>query len=257
MVFRWLRRIRRAYYLRKKRIPFDVWQSSIDPLPVLRGLTNAELNRLRELSSLFLYEKAINGARGMEVTETMRVQVAAQACLPILNLDLDYYDGWHEVIIYPDTFIVQHEEIDAAGVVHQRRRVLEGEAWDRGPVIFSWQDACPDHSAPEAGANVIIHELSHKLDMLNGEANGMPPLHAAMDRRQWTNIFTQAFERIQYQGESGADLLIDPYAAESPGEFFSVTSEYFFVAPHILNASFPQVYQQLSDFYRQDPLSRY
>jgi Mlc titration factor MtfA (ptsG expression regulator) len=93
--------------------------------------------------------------------------------------------------------------------------------------------------------------------MLNGEANGMPPLNASMDRRQWTDIFTQAFDRIQYQREADDDLVIDPYAAESPGEFFSVTSEYFFVAPHILNGSFPQVYQQLSIFYRQDPLSRY
>lgn len=256
MVFHWLRRLQRIYYLRKKRIPIGLWQSSVDRLPVFQRLTNTELNRLRGLSSLFLHEKAINGARGLEVTEEMRIQVAAQASLLILNLDLDYYDGWHEIIIYPDSFVVQHEEVDAAGVVHQRRRVLDGEAWGRGPVIFSWEDARLNSLGPATGSNVIIHELAHKLDMLNGEANGMPPLHRTMNRQQWTDVFTQAFNQLTAQLEVFEDETIDPYAADSPGEFFSVTTEYFFEAPQILFQEYPKVYEELRKFFRQDPLGR-
>lgn len=255
MVFHWLRRLQRIYYLRKKRIPIGIWQSSVDRLPVLQRLTNTELNRLRGLSSLFLHEKAINGARGLEVSQEMRIQMAAQASLLILNLDLDYYDGWHEIIVYPDSFVVQHEEVDAAGVVHQRRRVLDGEAWGRGPVIFSWEDARPNSLGRATGSNVIIHELAHKLDMLNGEANGMPPLHKAMKRQQWTDVFTEAFNQLTTQLQYPEGETIDPYAAESPAEFFSVTTEYFFEAPYILHQIFPGVYGELRKFYRQDPLS--
>jgi len=223
---------------------------------MLHGLRAPERNRLRELSSLFLQEKAINGAGGLVVTDEMRIQVAAQACLLILNLDLDYYEGWHEVIVYPDSFIVQHEETDEAGVVHHRRRVLDGEAWGRGPVIISWEDARPRSLGRATGSNVIIHELAHKLDMLNGEANGMPPLHGTMNRQQWTDDFSQAFNQLTNQLEVFEGETIDPYAADSPGEFFSVTSEYFFQAPRILFQEYPKVYEELRSFYRQDPLSR-
>ena len=252
----WLHRLKRQYILRRARIPERQWKDCVARLPVLHRLSHPELHRLREQASLFLYEKTLNGARGFVVTDEIRNQVAAQAGLLILNLDLDYYSGWREVIIYADSFIVQHDEVDEIGLVHQNRRTLGGESWSRGPVIISWADASPAAARHHQGGNVILHEFAHKLDMLNGGANGMPPLHREMDRERWTRSFTQAYERLSMQLEDLQHTDIDPYAATSPAEFFAVMTEYFFEAPKTLQETFPDVYAELRDFYRQDPLAR-
>lgn len=185
----------------------------------------------------------------------MRVSIAAQACLLILNLDLDYYRGWSEIIVYPDSFITQRNELDANGLVHESRRVLAGESWERGPVIISWSDANQSKRHGQA-SNVIIHEFAHKLDMLNGVANGMPPLHANMVRENWTASLSQAYEKLGQQLQYFGYSEIDPYAAENPAEFFAVLSEVFFEQPEKLHSVYPLAYEQLAQFYRQNPIRR-
>lgn len=258
MLLNWLHRLKRQYVLRRARIPERQWKDCLAQLPLLSGLSRSELHRLRELSSLFLYEKTINGARGFAVTDEMRHLIAVQASLLILNLDLDYYTGWREIIVYPDSFIVHHEEVDEIGLVHKNRRALGGESWSHGPVIISWADALPNSGQHKhrQGGNVILHEFAHKLDMLNGEANGMPPLHRDMDRERWTRSFFHAYEQLAHQLEYEHQTMIDPYAAESPAEFFAVLTEHFFEAPERVQRSFPDVYVELGQFYRQDPLAR-
>ncbi|HID48689.1 MAG TPA: zinc-dependent peptidase [Chromatiales bacterium] len=242
--------------LRRERIPETLWREFVIPLPVLQGLTRREQDRLRERASRFLYRKAITGAGGLTVTDEMRVVIAAQACLLILNLDLDWYDGWHEVILYPDSFVVQDDEIDEIGLVHKARRALGGEAWGRGPVILSWADARPDSHPHGEGSNVILHEFAHKLDMQNGVANGMPPLHRNMVRENWTRAFQQAYDDLYQQVVRHQHTRIDPYAAENPAEFFAVLSESFFEQPRHLYTIYPDVYEELRQFYRQDPRLR-
>jgi len=249
-VFKYLRRLREGYLLRHHRIPLRTWHASVRHLQLLTHLDAQALAHLHELASLFLYHKTINAAGQFELTDAMRIAIAAQACVPILNLDLGYYSGWHEIIVYPDTFVVTHREQDAAGVVRERHRHLSGEAWGRGPVILSWADI--ESSLP--GSNVIVHEFAHKLDMLNGSANGMPPLHRGMDRRTWTTAFSEAYENLREQCQQGHYTTIDPYATENPGEFFAVASEEFFSRPQTLREHFPAVYAQLCLFYRQQPL---
>jgi Mlc titration factor MtfA (ptsG expression regulator) len=251
-----LRRWWRQHLLRRSRISLHQWQQCLDRLPVLSRLSPPELVRLRELAGLFLHEKSIVGAGGLEVDDTMRLVIAAQACLLILNLGLDYYDGWHEVVVYPDTFVVEHQEQDAAGVVHETRRALGGEAWGRGPVILSWADARPGEHPHGAGSNVVLHEFAHKLDMLNGRANGMPPLHRNMVRQEWTDALAQAYADFSRDVQYQRHTVIDPYGAESPAEFFAVLSEVFFESPRQLYESYPAVYRQLALFYRQEPFQR-
>lgn len=190
------------------------------------------------------------------VDSSMRVYIAAQACLLIMNLDLDYFRGWSEVIVYPDSFVIQREEYDDIGVVHETRRTLAGEAWGRGPVILSWSDARPGLRPYGSASNVVLHEFAHKLDMLNGVANGMPPLHNNMVREDWTASLSEAYENLYNQLERHHHTAIDPYAAENPAEFFAVLTEVFFEQPGLLHNLYPQVYGQLSMFYRQDPLRR-
>ncbi len=251
-----LTRLWRAWHRLSKRgrIPARRWQDCVARLPLLSSLSGAELSRLHELASLLLQEKTFVGAGEFQVDDSMRVCVAAQACLPILNLGLDYYAGWHEIIVYADTFVVPARQLDAAGVVHETRRALSGESWGRGPLILSWADARPGAHPHGEGSNVVLHEFAHKLDMLNGAANGMPPLHAGMERQAWTQALTQAYAALGEALDQDRDTGIDPYAAESPAEFFAVTSEVFFEAPQRLRQLYPQVYRQLSLFYRQDPL---
>jgi Mlc titration factor MtfA (ptsG expression regulator) len=251
-----LRRSCTARWLRKSRIPALRWRDVVAQVPLLQGLNHTEKHHLRELASEFLRTKTINGAAGFVVDDVIRTLIAAQACVLILELDFGYFDGWNEIIVYPETFIVNRNQADAIGLVHAARQVLGGEAWDRGPLILSWSDACPGAQAHGEGSNVILHEFAHKLDMLNGAANGMPPLHKDMERETWTRVFQDAYDELLHRLTSWQHSEINPYAAENPAEFFAVTTELFFERPHSLSRIFPAVYDQLRQFYRQDPLQR-
>lgn len=254
-----LKRLHRAWLqhvLFRSRIPYPLWKACIASAPVLKHLDQREQHRLRKLASLFLHEKTFTAAGGLLVDSSIEVYIAAQACLLILNLDLDYFEGWIEIIVYPGTFMVSREERDTAGVVHATRRALGGEAWSRGPVILSWEDAQPGAHPHGPASNVILHEFAHKLDMLNGSANGMPPLHANMLRENWTASFSQAYDRLHHLIERHQQTSIDPYAGENPAEFFAVVTEVFFEQPARLQQVYPDVYRQLQLFYRQDPLQR-
>ncbi|MAT64931.1 MAG: hypothetical protein CMN57_04755 [Gammaproteobacteria bacterium] len=247
---------RRRRVLRRHAIADSLWREVTAALPVLQGLEAGERERLRELTTLFLHDKDFYGARGLEVTPAMALHVAVQACLLILNLELDPYRDWSTVILYPDTFVAPREETDEAGLVHSSRHELAGESWDGGPVVLSWADAAPGASPHGPGTNVVIHEFAHKLDMQTGSANGLPPLHRGMSVQVWSEVFTAAFEQLLRQVGQGRETLVDPYAAEDPAEFFAVASEYFFEAPAVLRHEFPQVYRQLVLYYRQDPALR-
>jgi Mlc titration factor MtfA (ptsG expression regulator) len=245
---------------RRKRIqqhntlPEPAWRDAVASLPLLGGLSGDELDRLGELVTLFLLEKELVAAGGYALSDDMRLKIAAQACLPILNLGLDYYAGWVSVIVYPDEFVPEYEFMDEYGVVHQMREPMIGESWERGPVILSGVDA--ERSGELDGVNVVVHEFAHKLDMLNGAPDGFPPLHADMAPKCWTETFSAAFDDFCAKVERGMETVLDPYAAESPGEFFAVMSEAFFEIPLTLRHEYPEVYRQLAAFYRQDTAGR-
>ena len=247
-----LRRWWRRRIVAREQLDQAVWEKTLRSLPFLDGLNAEERARLRDTVILFLHSKDIRGAAGLEIDAGMQLLIAAQACILILNLDIDYFRGWVEVIVYPDAFVPATEYTDEAGVVHVDREPRAGEAWLQGPVILSWADVAPAAD----GVNVVIHEFAHKLDMLNGDANGFPPLHAGMSRRAWADVFSIAYADFCRQVDADADVEIDPYAAESPAEFFAVVSEAFFETPHAVLAAYPGVYALLRDFYRQDPLAR-
>ncbi len=246
-----LRRWRMRRILKRHPIPHCIWQSVTRRVLVLRGLDAVQMAHLRELTTWFLDQKSITGARGLEVTPSMRVAVAAQACLLILNLGVEYFDGWVEVILYPGAFRVNHAQTDAIGLVHNEASILSGESWLRGPVILSWDDVERDTYHFQAGHNVVLHEFAHKLDALNGVTNGMPPLRRGMSRGKWAEALSEAYAALCLQVAAGKSTFIKPYAATSPAEFFAVLSEYFFTAPDILKNFYPSVHKQLTVFYRQ------
>lgn len=231
------------------------WESAFAALPLLDGLDAGERHRLRELVILFLHRKAFDGAHGLGLTRPMKLLIALQACLPILELGVDCYAGWETVVVYPSGFAPEHVFTDEYGVEHRTRDEMSGEAWERGPVLLSWDDA--EGAGELDGYNLVIHEFAHKLDMQNGEANGFPPLHRGMDPAAWTRVFSEAFEDFCRRCDRGEDLGIDEYASSDSAEFFAVLSEVFFERPDILSRCYPAVYDQLRRYYRQDPLARY
>jgi Mlc titration factor MtfA (ptsG expression regulator) len=244
------KRWRRQRVLRQSALDVETWRRVAGKFSFIRRLKPDEQERLRQLVVLFLSEKRIHGAGGLELTDEMRTGIAIQACILILNLDLDYYAGWVEIIVYPDEFVPERQYTDDAGVVHVTHEPLAGEAWLQGPLILSYADVA---RSGEDGINVIIHEFAHKLDMLNGSPNGYPPLHKNMSREVWASAFEQAYKDFCGRVERREDSLIDPYAAEDPGEFFAVLSEVFFETPEVVKQEYPKVYEQLCLFYRQDP----
>lgn len=253
-MFEALRNWRRDRVLKRSPIDDRMWRQLVARYPFTRTLPDEDRARLRDLTVLFLHEKSIVGAGGLEVRDEMRMGVAVQACMLILNLGLDWYRGWVEVIVYPDEFVAEYEYMDEAGVSHHVEQPMTGESWHAGPVILSWADA--EQRGGETGYNVVIHEFAHKLDMLNGDANGFPPLHAAMERDAWSRTFGEAYEDFRRRAEREEETGLDPYGAESPAEFFAVLSEAFFETPRAVQAAYGDVYRQLAAFYRQDPAAR-
>ncbi|MCQ4348334.1 zinc-dependent peptidase [Pseudomonas stutzeri] len=252
-----MRNWRRRRLLARHPLDPQLWAAVCDGLPILAGLDAAERQRLGELSLLFLHDKQLTCLPGVEPDEFARLALAAQACLPLLHLpDLDWYRGFHQLLLYPDDFLSPQRHRDEAGVEHVWDDERSGEAWQQGPVILAWPGVAASGSLD--GYNLPIHELAHKLDMLNGDANGLPPLHADMRIADWSAALQQAYDALnaELDRDPDAETAIDPYAAESPAEFFAVASEYFFSAPDLLDAAFPAVYAQLRRFYRQDPLAR-
>jgi Mlc titration factor MtfA (ptsG expression regulator) len=242
----WITEWRRRRVLQKHSIGDALWKRATKGLAFL---PNSE--KLRQLVVLFLAEKQFAGAHGIEVTDEMRVAIAAQACLPILELGLDWYAGWTGIVVYPGDFRVRRTEVDEDGVVHEWDDELAGEAMPGGPVVISW-----DAAAHDPHINVVIHEFAHKLDMLEGVADGLPPLHPGMDRRAWTRAFEGAYEGFCDAVERGRDTWLDPYAAEHPSEFFAVMSEAFFTESAVLARDWPELYAQLAAFYNQDPAGK-
>ncbi len=227
------------------------WQDAEYALPFLDRLNDDERTRLRELAAQFIAEKEWSGARGLQLTPAMQLSIALQACLPILELGLDWYRGWVGIVVYPGDFVIPRRIQDEDGVVHEYDDEVLGEAWEGGPVLLSWFE-----NLDEIGdVSIVIHEFAHKLDMTNGEVDGMPALRADMRREEWSAAFGPAYADFCRRVDAGEETAIDPYAAEHPSEFFAVTSEVFFEAPDLLRDEYPAVYRELSRFYRQDPLA--
>ncbi len=249
-----LKRAKIRYILHRYPIKPAIWLATLQQLKLLHRLSAVEKAHLRELSTRFIYYKQFIGI-DLEISETMQALIAAQACLPILHLGLTLLDGWSEIVIYPHAFSVERDETDSIGVVHHRRKLLSGEAWYQGPLILSWQDIQHDIAYPDRGHNVVIHEIAHKLDMLNGRCNGMPPLHPDMPITTWCQTLTEAYQQLQRHLAHHHLTRISAYAARNPAEFFAVFSECFFSNPQLLATEFAAVYRQYQLYYRQNPLA--
>jgi MtfA peptidase len=262
----WQRRqqARRERLLQQRAIPDDLWLATLAAHPFLKRRPLADLQRLRELSTLFLAQKEFSTAGDLVLTDAMAVAVAAQACVPVLHLpgDLAWYDSFVGIVLQPDEVQVERSWQDEAGVVHSGEETLAGEAMAGGPVMLSWRDvaldadtaADPDLAEAVRGYNVVIHEFAHVLDQRDGDATGMPPQPSRAAAHHWQQVLQAEHEALCAHLDRGEPTWLDPYAATGLEELFAVASEAFFVAPREFRAAHPALYRLLQGFYSQDPV---
>jgi Mlc titration factor MtfA (ptsG expression regulator) len=251
-MFHWLKRAFAPAAIDLPEVPDGTWTRVEARLPFLDYLAPEDRPVLRDMARLFIATRQFHGAREFTLHDDILLEIALQACLPVLKLGLGWYDDWIGVVIYPGDFLVPRRAVDDAGVVHEYREPLIGEAWAGGPVVLSWQ---PGDRAAD-GINVVIHEFAHKLDMRNGDADGLPPLHKDMNVARWARVWSDAYRGFCADVDAGVETGIDDYAAESPAEFFAVMSECFFEIPDLIQDAWPDLYAQLALFYRQDLAAR-
>jgi Mlc titration factor MtfA (ptsG expression regulator) len=211
--------------------------------------------RLEERVQVFVAEKNWEGVGGLEVTDEMRVTIAAQACLLVLAFDDEYYDHVLSILIYPTAFVTRDVQITRAGVVIQDREARLGEAWYRGPVIVSWEDALAGGRQTDPGHNLVLHEFAHQLDMLGGrDLDGTPPLPSRELAARWADVMEAEYQQLRRDCRSHRRRpLLDCYGATNRAEFFAVATETFFERPTALSSRHPELYDILAAYYRQDP----
>jgi Mlc titration factor MtfA (ptsG expression regulator) len=247
-----LRNLYRRWRSRSNTLSDALWAEALRRCAYARVLPPDDRARLRELTAQVLRAKFFEGAAEFKVTEPVRARIALHAAVPILHLGLDYYADWSSIVIYPGDFRVHDEYMDEHGVVHREITDLCGQSMSQGPIVLSWEAMREEDETP-GDHDLVIHECAHKLDLLNGDANGFPPLHPDMDTRAWAHDFHAAYRQLCSEPDARGAGRIDPYAAEDPAEFFAVMSETFFTNPHLVYEIHPTVYKQLQHFYRQDP----
>jgi Mlc titration factor MtfA (ptsG expression regulator) len=243
--------------IRLHRRPFpDPWREILRRcLPYFR-LMPADLQlQLKRHIQVFLAEKRFVGCGGLVIDDDMRVSIAAQACLLQLNRPADYFPGLRQILVYPEAFIVDRQQADTIGLHRDERQVLAGESWSQGQVILSWHDARAGAADPADGRNVVIHEFAHQLDQEFGHANGAPLLRSRADYERWSTVLGAEYARLQAEAANGTDSLFSHYGATDPAEFFAVASEVFFEQSAQMAAGHPELYRELRDYFRVNPLS--
>ncbi len=250
----WLLERRRA---QQRASPFPAaWRTVLQRLPLMQRLPADLQLQLKAHMQVFLAEKPFIACGGIVLTDAMRVAIAAQACLLLLNRDTGYYPGLRQILVYPGPFVVERAQAMGYGVLQDLRQVLSGESWSQGQVILSWQDVENGMADPLDGRNVVIHEFAHQLDQESGHVNGAPTLSSRRAYRAWSQVMGREFAQLQQRVASGQDGgLLSDYGATNPGEFFAVASEAFFEQATRMAQEHPALFDQLRRYYCVDPLA--
>lgn len=231
------------------------WRKIIQQrMPYFRQMPADLQLQLKQHIQVFLAEKNFIGCNGVNITNEIRVTVAAQACLLLLNRKTDFYPKLKTILVYPRAFVKSQLNQDASGVQFSQKMTLAGESWDFGKVVLSWQDTLDGAKITDDGHNVVIHEFAHQLDQENGNANGAPILEKGQSYQCWSEVFSAQFELLQKQANTGTPSIFDYYGATNPAEFFAVASEVFFEKSKSFHHEHPKLYQQLKQYYQVDPV---
>ncbi len=247
-MFRWLRDRRRRKLLSK---PFpDSWERVLDASMWQHAcLGEAARAKLRDLVRILVAEKNWEGCASLQLTDEIRVTIAAYAALLILELDPESYARVISILVYPEDYFRTETAVTDWGLERVESGYWSGEAWRSGVVIISWADVVER----SGGSNVVLHEFAHQLDMLNGDADGAPLLRDGAAIERWRRVMPAEYQRHVELVEQRGPTLLGRYAATDPAEFFAVATEYFFERPVRLRQHHPALYAELREYYGQDP----
>jgi len=245
---------RRRKHLRARPFP-AAWREILERrVPYYRLLPAALQRQLEERTQVFVGEKSFVGCAGLTITDEVRVTIAAQACLLILNRETGNYPQLRQILVYPGAFVVERLRAEPSGVLQEQRNALSGESWTQGQVVISWDDVLEGAAGVNDGRNVTIHEFAHQLDQHKGYANGAPWLGRRDRYARWSRVMLAEFAQLQQSAGTQQPSLFSYYGATSPAEFFAVVSEVFFEQPREMAALHPALYAELREFYRVDPV---
>ena len=252
MFFAWLKRRRRRKILET---PFPrEWVAILDAIPHVPIVAGDRRKEHQDATQIFLAEKTFEGCGGLTLTDEMRVTIAGLATLLVIGMPETLFDHVFTILVYPDAFAVP-KKVDMGAVALEDETELLGEAHYRGPVILSWAEIEEDIREPWVGRNLVFHEFAHQLDMMNGEADGVPDLPREL-QEPWAKVMAKEYRRLQRRSHRHRDTLLDPYGATEPAEFFAVITEAFFDSPLDLEIEHPDLYDILRRYFRLDPASR-
>ena len=255
MLLRWIR-ARRRRRLTAEPFPTE-WTRILERgLPWYADLTAAEQARLKADLRTLVAEKNWEGCGGLVLTDEMRVATAATAALLLLGLEHDFYPNVHSILIYPTGYRAPTRSVRPDGIVTEELSPRLGEAWLDGPVVLSWSDLQRGNQHGRDGRNLVLHEFAHKLDMLDGRVDGLPPAVSPSQHAAWQEVLTSAQRELMQRLAQGRPPLLTPYPPDDPAELFAVASECFIEQPDALCRHYPKLYGMLRDYYRQDPARR-
>ncbi len=256
-MFEWWRNRRRA---RIKARPFpDAWRTIMDTnVPYSGRLTPSERAELEGHVQVFIHEKTFIGQGGLEIDDEIRVTVAAQACLLLLNRDTSYYPYLKTIVMYPSAYVATTRRQDpATGAIVEEEVVRLGESWLRGQVVLAWDSSLHGASDITDGKNLVLHEFAHQLDQRDGHSDGAPVLEHASHYVAWARVLSEEYLALAEDVADNDPTFLDRYGATNAAEFFAVATEFFFERPAKFETLHPELYEELKGFYRQDPIARY
>jgi Mlc titration factor MtfA (ptsG expression regulator) len=248
-------RVRRRRNLLVRPLP-NIWRQMLEEnIPLYRSLPQNLKLELHGLIHLFLDEKTFIGCRGQEITDHVKITIAAQACILLLNRPTKCYPRLSTIYVYPQSYIVDIKHHEGDGLIIEGKDVRLGESWHNGPVVLAWDSVANAACGVQPGQNVVLHEFAHQLDQEDGDLNGTPLLDNPTAYQTWTEVFGAEYENLCEAIDIGGDSTLDDYGATDPAEFFAVATEAFFESPDPLLWHHPRLYEELKNFYKLDPAS--
>jgi len=246
---------RRARRRQISALPFpDAWGAIIEKnVPLYRRLPDALKQQLHGLVQVFLDEKRFEGCGGLEISDEIKVTVAAQACMLLLNRQATYFPKLHNILVYPHTYVAKTLSADGRVVV-DRDSVRLGESWQNGPVVLAWDSVKGGTSNVHDARNVVLHEFAHQLDQEDGATDGAPILSGRSRYVAWARVLGAEYETLQSHQKKRQRSVMNKYGATNPAEFFAVATETFFEKPRQMQKQHPELYDELRDYYQLDPL---
>lgn len=249
----WLKKWRRNK-IANRQFPQQWLQILEKDVPLYNHLPANDKAELQKHILIFLAEKQFEGCGGLEITDQIKIIIAASACMLLLHRTTDYYPGLYSILVYPTAFITNRKQYLPGGVIAEGPEALCGESWHRGSVVLSWDDVKHGTADIHDGQNVVFHEFAHQIDSTAGAGDSSSILKSSSSFIAWARVLQKDYQKLKQAAKHNHSALLDKYGATDPAEFFAVATEFFFEKPRQLKDAHPELYNELKRFYHQDPV---